>query len=35
MLAYWMKGKDQEVLFHLLDTIMSKLAPKIEVGPEE
>jgi hypothetical protein len=35
MLAYWMKGRDKAVLFHLLDTVVSKVAPKIEVGPEK
>ena len=35
ILAYWMRGKDKEILAHLLDTVVSKLAPKIECGPEK
>jgi hypothetical protein len=35
ILAYWMRGTDKEVLANLLNTVVSQLAPKIEVGPEE
>lgn len=35
MLAYWMRGRDKELLFYLLEKVVSKLAPKIEVGQEK
>jgi hypothetical protein len=35
ILAYWMRGRDKEVLSHLLSTVVSNLAPKVQVGSEE
>jgi hypothetical protein len=35
ILAYWMRGGDKDLLGHLLCRVVSKLAPKIEVGPEK